>query len=507
MARGIMLGRNGRMVLICIFIPFWLVAQSEQDIKLSGEYYWGEGEHKSEEQARNLALQDMLFKIQVTVSSEVMTKEEQVDERYTEEARSLVRASTTLSLQGVDFLTKSRKGNRVVIAYISKENYRKSIAAVSAEISGLVKSIEVDEQRLGLGNLIENYYLAYLRAFQCPEPIQYTTLSGQQYPNVQMFLKNKIETWLTGLTVTPGKIIVDASIPMMTIPVNVSDQGKPASKIIAKLNTTDAAEMEVIDGKVQFFRYLLPSAMHENLDVILAVNLDRQKTREDLYQLHESFKITQPKKIELDYSGLVRLGFNVYSQVSGALLFKPVYTNLSVADLVWDFGDGETSSQQNPLHKYVDQNDHIVTLTFNNNQDLTLSKRVSPDGKTAEIVKEEKPPVSKVQESTPVAEEKKPWSPSYASPVLADLANCQSYQDLAGKLEHFKKQHKLIYGKADTFVKPENCYIFIIHPQSKTVVAVLDKGKGGRLNLKTGEIITDLSAQYRGMISIYTEVY
>ena len=39
MARGIMLGRNGRMVLICIFIPFWLVAQSEQDIKLSGEYY------------------------------------------------------------------------------------------------------------------------------------------------------------------------------------------------------------------------------------------------------------------------------------------------------------------------------------------------------------------------------------------------------------------------------------------------------------------------------------
>jgi hypothetical protein len=265
--------------------------------------------------------------------------------------------------------------------------------------------------------------------------------------------------------------------------------------------------MEVIDGKVQFFRYMLPSAMHENLDIVFSVNLNRQKTRDDLYQLHESFKITQPKKISLDYSDLIRLGFNVYPQASGALLFKPVYTNLSVADLVWDFGDGEVSSQQNPLHKYSDENDHVVTLTFNNNQDLAISKRVSPDGKIAEIVKETKPPVLKEEESLVIAEEKDTWTPSYASPVLADLANSQSYQELAGKLERFRKQHKLVYGKADTFVKPENCYIFIIHPQSKTVVAVLDKGKTGRLNLKTGEMINDLSAQYRGMISIYTEVY
>jgi hypothetical protein len=322
-----------------------------------------------------------------------------------------------------------------------------------------------------------------------------------------MFLKNKIETWLAGLTVTPGRVVVDASIPMMTIPVNVADHGKPASKIIARLNTTDAADMEVIDGKVQFFRYMLPSAMHENLDIVFSVNLNRQKTRDDLYQLHESFKITQPKKISLDYSDLIRLGFNVYPQASGALLFKPVYTNLSVADLVWDFGDGEVSSQQNPLHKYSDENDHVVTLTFNNNQDLAISKRVSPDGKIAEIVKETKPPVLKEEESLVIAEEKDTWTPSYASPVLADLANSQSYQELAGKLERFRKQHKLVYGKADTFVKPENCYIFIIHPQSKTVVAVLDKGKTGRLNLKTGEMINDLSAQYRGMISIYTEVY
>jgi len=273
------------------------------------------------------------------------------------------------------------------------------------------------------------------------------------------------------------------------------------------LNTTDAADMEVTDGKVQFFRYMLPSAMHENLDVVLSVNLDRQKTREDLYQLHESFKITQPKKISLDYAGLIRLGFNVYPQASGALLFKSVYTNLSVADLVWDFGDGETSSQQNPLHKYPDRNDHVVTLTFNNNQDLTISKRVSPDGKTEEITKETKPPVLKEEKPPAVAEVTKTWTPVYASPVLADLANCQNYAELASKLEQFKKQYKLIYGKADTFVKPENCYIFIIHPQSKTVVAVLDKGKTGRLNLKTGEIITDLSSQFRGMISIYTEVY
>ena len=495
-----MFGTMGNIRLLWIMVPLCLQAQTERDIKLSGEYYWGEGEHKSEEQARNMALQDMLFKIQVTVSSEVMSREEQVNDQYNEEARSMVKASSTLSLKGVDFLNKSRKGNQVVVAFISKADYRKSIDAISTEISGLVTSLEMDEQRGNLSGLVEDYYLAYLKAFQCPEPIKFTTADGQQYPNVQMFLKNKIESWLAGLTITPGKVIIDASIPMVTVPVTISDDGKAVGNIIARLNTQDGADMEVIDGKTQFFRYMLPSAFRENMDVILAINLNREKTRGDLYQLHESFKVTQTKKISLDYTGLIKIDFNVYPQISGALLFKPVHTNLSISDLAWDFGDGEHSNQQNPLHKYANPDDHVVSLTFNNNPGMITEKRVTAEGKSVALTAKEKVPV--IMEK-PV----KTWQPVYASPVLEDLAKTDNYPELARKLSSYKKRRQLMFGKEDTFVKPENCYIFIIHPQSKTIVAVLDKGKNERRDLKTGEMISDIGGQYRGMISIYTEVY
>jgi len=494
-----MIETMGNIKLLFLLIPLCLQAQTERDIKLSGNYYWGEGEHKSEEQARNMALQDMIFKIQVTVSSEVLAKEEEIDNQYSEEFRSAVRVSSTLSLQGIDFFRKTRKGNLVVVAYISKENYRKSIEAISKEISGLVTSIEIDEQLGNIGTLIEDYYIAYLRAFQCPEPVKFTTADGKKYPNIQMFLKNKIETWLTCLKITPGKVTIDASIPMVTIPVSITDNGKPVGNIIVRLNTQDGADMEVIDGKTQFFLYMLPSAFQENIDVILAINLNRKKTKDDLYHLHESFKVTHSKNVSLDYSGLIKIGFNVYPQVSGALLFKPVYTNLSISDLTWDFGEGESSSQQNPLHNYADKNDHIVTLTFNNNPELMVKKRVSADGKVVDISKEKEPPVN--------VDKKKSLVLELNSPVLEDLVKANDYDKLAKKLKTYKKRHKLIYGKENTFVKPENCYIFIIHPRSKIVVAVLDKGKDERRNLKTGEMISDLSVHYRGMISIYTEVY
>ncbi|MBN2600372.1 MAG: PKD domain-containing protein [Candidatus Marinimicrobia bacterium] len=487
----------GNIKLLVILLPLCLIAQNEQNIKLSGNYYWGEGEHSSVEQAKNMALQDMMFKIQVTVSSEVMTKEGQVNDQYSEEARSMVQASSRLSLQGVNFYTKTRRGNSVVIAYISREDYRKSIAAISTEISGMVTSLEMDEQQQNVSNLVEDYYLAYLRTFQCPEPIKFITANGQQYPNVQVFLKNKIESWLAGLTIRTGKVTIDASVPMVTIPVEIFDSNKPAGNIIARLNTEDGADMEVVDGKTRFFRYMLPSAFHEDLDVILAVSLDRIKTKGDILQLHDNFRITQDKKISLDYSDYLKIGFNIYPQVSGALLFKPVHTNLSISDLAWDFGDGESSSQQNPLHNYADKNEHVVTLIFNNNPDLAVSKRVFADGKSENITHATKA----------VAEEQRKWEPVFDSPVIEDLAACKSYNELARKLSSYKKRRKLIFGKAENFVKPENCYIFIVHPQSKAIVAILDKGKTGRRDLKTGDLIPDLGGHYRGMISIYTEVY
>lgn len=479
---------------ILILLPLFLYAQNERDIKLSGNYYWGEGTHKSEVNAKNMALQDMMFKIQVTISSEVMTKEQQINDQYSEEAKSIVKATNTLSLQGVDFFIKTKRGNTVAIAYISKVDYQKSIEAISDEIRSKVTSLELDEKK-GQKSIVEDYYTIYLRTFQCPEPINYTTLKGQQYPDIQIYLKNKVENWLANLTIETEKVAIDPSIPMITIPVIIKDRNQPANEIIARLNSDDGADMEVVDGNVQLFRYTLPSAYKEDYDVVLSINPDL-KNRNGLQQLHENFQITQTKKINLDFTNLIKTGFNVYKQASGALLFKPVHTNLSISSLFWDFGDGESSEMQNPLHKYNDNGAHKVTLTFNNNPELVVSKEVNVDGKTQDM-----------QHVENAKHPKEKWKPIFNSNIIKDLSESENYNNLAKKLGHYKKRRKIMYGKESDFVNPANCYIFIVHPQTKNIYAILNKGENQRQNLLTGENISDIGAKFRGMVSIYVEAY
>lgn len=59
--------------------------------------------------------------------------------------------------------------------------------------------------------------------------------------------------------------------------------------------------------------------------------------------------------------------FNYEQQTPNSLIFD--FTDVSLMDVdswLWDFGDGNTSTQQNPVHVYSDQGSYIVTLTVMN---------------------------------------------------------------------------------------------------------------------------------------------
>lgn len=73
--------------------------------------------------------------------------------------------------------------------------------------------------------------------------------------------------------------------------------------------------------------------------------------------------------------------FNYEQQSTNSLVFK--FTDISKTDAdewLWDFGDGETSTQQNPLHVFSDQGNYLVTLTVENencNDDIQRNVQVS----------------------------------------------------------------------------------------------------------------------------------
>lgn len=47
-------------------------------------------------------------------------------------------------------------------------------------------------------------------------------------------------------------------------------------------------------------------------------------------------------------------------------------------NVLWDFGDGETSTESNPLHTYYDNGEYNVTLTgYNSNGETSIDKNVT----------------------------------------------------------------------------------------------------------------------------------
>jgi PKD repeat protein len=56
------------------------------------------------------------------------------------------------------------------------------------------------------------------------------------------------------------------------------------------------------------------------------------------------------------------VAFDYYGSYTGALTFYPALTGFTTAQLSWDFGDGQTSSEQSPVHKFDHSGSYIVTL-------------------------------------------------------------------------------------------------------------------------------------------------
>lgn len=483
-----------KIKLIFIFFVFTalLFPMSEHDIKLSGNYLWGEAEDKNLGKAKSSALQDMIFKIQVTISSEMYDNEQQVDGQFSEETRSTTQAFTRIRLEGVDYFISKRRGVHKVVAFISKTDYKKSLEVLAKEISDEIKVIEQDEKGLGIHKIVSRYYHVWLKCYQSPEPIKYTSISKIEYSNVINFLQSKVETYLDEIRVSVSKTTIDSDIQMITISLDIQNGGKPANGITARIDLPDSPPLLVVDGKTHLFLYQYPSKSVEHYKILLGMHVDENTVNPDLLKVHKTISLKKYREIEVDYSDFIHLDFSVKKLQSGKLLFTPNYKNFSVSSLEWDFGDGNVSKKEKPLHGYTQAGEFIVKLTFNNSQDISVVKMVSNEGfiKKLETPKKVKPK----QEQQFVLPQ-----------IMKNLVNIETYNVLSGKLNMLKKQRKIMVGKKTDFLHPENCYVFIIHPRSKAVEAVLNNDTNGRKNILTGQ--EKEVKDYRGRISLYVEVY
>jgi len=485
----------GALSVLLLSHSFPLLSQSERTIKLSGDYYWGEAHDHSDLLAKKGALQDLMFKIQVTVNAKLTSEITEENMDFQEKTNSVVSTFSSITLSGIEYMINENKDIYTAIAYISKENYQKSIDKISLEVIELIRLSEKQELENGIDKAIQNYYIAYLKTFLCPEPIFYKSqIDNIVYRNIQPFLYSKIEAFLDELTIEPENPRIDASVGMVTIPIKVNYHSKPVNDLL--VNIRNEARQTIINGNAELFLYSLPSSAEVNHHIAIELKLDENYANNVIVDLSKTQRIIKQKNITIDFRDVIEINFNVEKQMSDALKFKPVYRNLSISDFFWDFGDNSTSHEQSPAHYYKNDEFYFVTLTLNQSQQLSVTKKVSAN---ADIFPSKNQIFANETQQPDITKQTN-------KEIIDPLLHEKNYSDLIKKLTILKKQGKLMFGKKSVFIKPSNCYIFIVEPQKKLIIAVLDKGSNARKNLLTQEIISDLNTQYKGMIPIYVEV-
>lgn len=96
-------------------------------------------------------------------------------------------------------------------------------------------------------------------------------------------------------------------------------------------------------------------------------------------------------------------------------------------------------------------------------------------------------------------------SGSTGNPILDRILTFRKIEDLQRYFARKKEEGKLMFGKLDSAVAPEKCYM-VIYSRSGEVIAILDKGAPTRRNLTKGTD-GDTLDNYRGCGKVWFQLY
>ena len=170
--------------LICISYAF---SQNWDYIKESGEYYYGEGTGKTEEEAGKVALDNLLQQIAVHVSSDFTSIYDGVNENgqlsHKESVRQCVQTYAQSSLTNVQTWTVRTDPVAVVRKYMLRSELQQMYDERIKRLQGMIKTADFALSKGSIDVALQYYYWAYsfVRSLQFPANV--TDDQGNAYVN------------------------------------------------------------------------------------------------------------------------------------------------------------------------------------------------------------------------------------------------------------------------------------------------------------------------------------
>lgn len=507
-------------VLTTLFLLFvWMDVSAQgqpsvQDVKLSGRYHWGEGFATDRQQAIDLARQDLVQKMVVTITAEQnMTLTDNgsgPSSNFELRSKSLSR----MQLRGLDYIVSQRRDQSFqATAFVTKQEFAQSMADLRSRILTQLSQMNAAKQRGNLSSAITQAFDILVQTYFIPVPIFADSVE------VQSYLRTQLDAWLQDAAVTVPTV-ANRSAPghtELSLEASVRFGSESANDLLLQLNRPGYGEHAVRAGRADVFMDVEPELPTQSIELklmpVIPATMDA-----DMKALATEIRPSRIVSVPVNFKPVMSLDFNVTKLLGAGYRFTAQFSNLSVFDLRWDFSEGETSTQASPRVEIptIPASGRPITLVVNRSPDLTIRKVLMPDGTlrapgttpTPVVPRPEPVVVTPTPTPTPVPNTMMAIDQialaqrNHLDPLLR-LRNAAAFTD---QLERLKQQNVLRYGRSADVGPIERSYVAIVDPADRSIKTVLTPVMNGvRFELDSNASVSpeSMRERYQGMGSIW----
>lgn len=515
-----------RSLLTIVLVLSWMRVQAQgqpsiQDIKLSGRYHWGEGFSTDRQQAIDLARQDLVQKMVVTITAvqNMTLTDDGSGPASNFELRS--KSLSRMQLRGLDYLVSERRDQSFqATAFVSREEFSQSVADLRNRILTQMSQMNAAKQRGNISSAISQAFDILVQTYFIPVPIFADSVE------VQSFVRGQLTAWLLDAAVTVPTV-ANRSAPGHTelyLETSVRFGSELANDLLVQLNRPGSYEYPVRGGRADVFMDVEPELPTQTIELrlmpVIPASLDA-----DMKALAQEIRPSRIVSVPVNFKPVMALDFTATKLLGDGFRFTAQLTNLSVFDLTWDFGNGETSTQASPRVEIpaIPATGRIITLVVNRSTDLTIRKLLMPDGilraagtPTAAPASRPEPIVTPTPTPTPIPIPTPTPTPATNAPAVSDLdqipisqrnhlgplmrlRNRASFED---QLIQLQNQNVLRYGPSSAVGPIELSYVAIVDPADNSIRTVLSPVLNGmRYELSSNDAVEPSSFRdrYKGM--------
>lgn len=520
--------------MIRLFIIFILIvsAQSiraqptEYDIRMSGDYYWGEAVSLDRSEAVSLARSDLIGRIVTIVVADQTHGITEDDEEFSTFYASATRTISRMELRGLDHkVSERRDGSFSALAWLHRDDYNRSIEIERERQLGLAAHAAQIEREDGLNRAIPFLYRAFLSTYYFPEPLYLRDESGRSI-EAREYYRRKLDRWAAGIEVTAGRPdggVMPGDVVEIGIPLQFYSAGQVASDVEVGLDIAGYGARQTTGGQTRLFLERLPNKLQEDHAIRFRPALEDTRANRDWMVLAGEAGPFYRRNISIDFSPIVTVDFDAQRIADNTYRFTNRIENLSISHIEWDFGDGTSSHEWNPAHQFAGLDPApVITLRLNRDPDLEIRKELTPRGlrpvardprpreRTVSARDRETPPPDRVAMPDPSVRQTFSWNRPGLTPekrrFLRELSSQTDAGEILRSLQTHARSLDLQYGNRSVIRLESDSFVVIVDPQNYDVKAFLSPVQdGGRFDLLSGRRIINFEETYRGLGSVWIE--